>query len=152
MKTKKFLEEYFNPFREDIVGIDATFESPYGSKKILYADWLASGRLYRPIEEKILNVFGPFVANTHSEQVKTGIRMKQSYLYAHRYIKESVNADKEDVIITAGSGMTTVINKLQRILSLKSLNRYEMNKHIKDESRPRGFITHMEHHSNQTSW
>jgi selenocysteine lyase/cysteine desulfurase len=146
------LEEYFKPFREGTVGIDTCFESPYGRKKIIYADWLASGRLYLPIEQKMLDTFGPFVGNTHSEASETGIRMTQSYHFAHKYLKESVNANKDDLIITAGSGMTTVINKLQRILSLKSLNRLELAKHVKEEERPVVFITHMEHHSNQTSW
>jgi hypothetical protein len=58
------MEEYFSKFRKNIVGIDQTFQSPYGEKRIVYADWIASGRLYGPIEEKMLNVFGPFVANT----------------------------------------------------------------------------------------
>jgi hypothetical protein len=38
--------------------------SLYGVKQILYTDWTASGRLYR-IEEKLMNEFGPFVANTY---------------------------------------------------------------------------------------
>ena len=43
------LESYFQQFRKHIVGIDQTFESPYGEKKIIYTEWTASGRLYRPI-------------------------------------------------------------------------------------------------------
>ena len=49
------LENYFNSFRENILGIDQTFQSPYGTKKIVYTDWTASGRLYTPIEEKMMN-------------------------------------------------------------------------------------------------
>ena len=51
------LEEYFNQFRDNIVGIDLEFESPYGTQKIVYTDWTASGRLYKPIEKKLLNDF-----------------------------------------------------------------------------------------------
>ncbi|MEX0601948.1 MAG: selenocysteine lyase, partial [Bacteroidota bacterium] len=54
------LEASFLPFRQNIVGIDQTFRTPYGEKRILYADWTASGRLYGPIERKILESFGPF--------------------------------------------------------------------------------------------
>jgi hypothetical protein len=39
------LEDYFSSFRENIIGKDQEFESPYGIKKIIYADWTASGRL-----------------------------------------------------------------------------------------------------------
>ncbi len=61
------LEKYFDKFRQQIIGLNETFVTPYGEQKMIYADWTASGRLYRPIEEKMLNEFGPFVANTHTE-------------------------------------------------------------------------------------
>ncbi len=113
------LEAYFEPFRKNIVGIDASYLSPYGKQKIVYADWIGSGRLYSPIEDKIKNEFGPFIANTHTETSETGTLMTYSYQYAHQLIKKHVNAGPNDVIITAGSGMTGVINKFQRILGLK---------------------------------
>ena len=47
------LEKYFSPFREQVVGRDQTFISPFGKKKIIYADWTASGRIYKGIEEKL---------------------------------------------------------------------------------------------------
>ena len=68
------LEKYFEKFRQNIVGINQEFETPFGTKKIVYADWIASGRLYQPIEDKITNTFGPFVGNTHSETSETGLR------------------------------------------------------------------------------
>ena len=55
--TKTELECFFDQFRKDIVGINQNFASPFGEQKIIYTDWTASGRLYRPIEEKILNQF-----------------------------------------------------------------------------------------------
>ena len=61
------LEQYFEPFRADTVGHDQTFRSPYGEQRIVYADWTASGRLYGPIEHRMLDTFGPFVGNTHSD-------------------------------------------------------------------------------------
>ena len=32
------LETYFQRFRNNIVGVDQTFQSPYGKKKIIYTD------------------------------------------------------------------------------------------------------------------
>jgi selenocysteine lyase/cysteine desulfurase len=145
------LEKYFKPFRENIIGIDQTFSSPFGEQKILYADWIASGRLYRPIEQKMLTQFGPFVANTHTETSETGALMTKAYLLSHKIIKEHVNAGPNDVIITAGFGMTTVINKFQRILGLKN-GKVPGSKNIEETEKPVVFITHMEHHSNHTSW
>ncbi len=146
------LEKYFNEFRENIIGIDTEFNSPFGRKKILYADWIASGRMYLPIEKKLLEDFGPFVANTHTETNTTGSLMTRSYQYAHRYIKKHVNAGPQDVIITAGFGMTSVVNKLQRILSLKGCGGNYDRDCVKKQNRPVVFVTHMEHHSNHTSW
>ena len=84
----KNLEEYFTPFRENIVGYNKSFASPYGEKKIVYADWIASGRLYKPIENKIRDVFGPLVGNTHSESSETGTAMTLAYHQAHEIIKK----------------------------------------------------------------
>jgi len=146
------LETYFQQFRKHIVGIDQIFESPYGEKKIIYADWTASGRLYRPIEEKLLNEFGPFVANTHTETSVTGSAMTMAYHKARSIIKDHVNATAEDVLITSGTGMTGVINKFQRILGLKVSENLKKHTKISEDLKPIVFITHMEHHSNQTSW
>ncbi len=146
------LEKYFEPFRKNIIGVDQTFESPYGTKKIVYTDWVASGRLYGPIEDKIKNQFGPFVANTHTDTSVTGTTMTHAYHYAQKRIKDHCNASNDDVLITAGSGMTTVINKLQRILGFKFPEQLKKFVDIPEEYKPVIFLTHMEHHSNQTSW
>lgn len=146
------LEEYFQKFRNEIIGVDQVFKSPYGEQKILYADWIASGRLYDPIEKQIQETFGPFVGNTHSESSITGTTMTQAYHYAHKYIKNHVNAGNDDVIITAASGMTGVINKFQRILGLRIPEQLKDFTQLPKELRPVVFITHMEHHSNHTSW
>ena len=149
---KSELEIYFEQFKRNIVGIDQTFDSPYGKKDIIYTDWTASGRLYRPIEEKILNQFGPFVANTHTETSVTGSAMTMAYHKARNIIKKHVNASSEDVLITEGTGMTGVVNKFQRILGLKVVEGLKEHTNVPEELRPIVFITHMEHHSNQTSW
>jgi len=146
------LESYFQQFRKHIVGIGQTFESPYGEKEIIYTDWTASGRLYRPIEEKMVNDFGPFVANTHTETSITGSTMTMAYHKARNIIKQHVNASADDVLITDGTGMTGVVNKLQRILGLKVAENLKEFTNVPDVLKPIVFITHMEHHSNQTSW
>ena len=146
------LEKYFEKFRKNTIGYNSTFESPYGTKNLIYADWLASGRLYQPIEKKIQEDFGPFVANTHTETSETGVRMTQSYHHAQQIIKKHVNAGQNDVIVNAGSGMTAVINKLQRILGLKGCGMLKNKDCLREAEKPVVFVTHMEHHSNHTSW
>ncbi|SFS42335.1 aminotransferase class V-fold PLP-dependent enzyme [Lutibacter maritimus] len=146
------LEIYFQQFRKHIIGVHQKFQSPYGEKEIIYTDWTASGRFYRPIEEKILNELGPFIANTHTETSVTGSAMTMAYHKARNIIKQHVNASKDDVLITDGTGMTGVVNKFQRILGLKVSENLKNHTTVPDELKPIVFISHMEHHSNQTSW
>jgi len=146
------LENYFEPFRRHIIGQNQMFESPYGAQKIIYTDWTASGRLYRPIEDKLCNEFGPFVANTHTETTVSGTAMTKAYHKAKQIIKSHVNSNEDDVLIVSGNGMTGVINKFQRILGLKVPENLKEFTEVPEEMRPVVFISHMEHHSNQTSW
>jgi len=145
------LEQYFEKFRKNIIGNGQKFISPYGEQEIIYTDWTASGRLYRPIEEQIINQFGPFVANTHTETSLTGAVMTHAYHKAKDIIKKHVHANEDDVLILSGTGMTSAINKFQRLLGLRipDLLKSNMNAMV---NKPVVFISHMEHHSNQTSW
>jgi selenocysteine lyase/cysteine desulfurase len=151
------LEKYFSSFRRNIIGNDQYFHSPFGNKPIIYADWTASGRAYRPIEECLQKEIMPFVANTHTETTVTGQLMSGAYQQAKVIVKSHVNANGGDALIFCGSGMTGAINKLHRILGLRVPERL-MN-YLKKEClqidevlRPIVFVTHMEHHSNQITW
>ena len=112
-------EAYFSKFRDKIIGVDQTFETPFGKQTILYADWIASGRMYGPIEDRIHYEILPFVGNTHTETTVTGTAMTKAYHRAKDYIKEQVNAAEDDYLVFCGSGMTAAITKMQRILGLK---------------------------------
>lgn len=146
------LEQYFSEFRNSIIGIDQKFDSPYGTMPIIYADWIASGRLYQPIEQLMATDVAAFVGNTHTETSITGSTMTLAYHEAKQIIKNHVNAFDKDVLIASGSGMTGVVNKFQRILGLKASEKLERYLSIPKEDIPVIFVTHMEHHSNHTSW
>jgi len=146
------LEEYFRPFRQNIIGIDQTFASPCGLQRLLYADWAASGRLYGPIERLLAEQVAPWVANTHTETTVTGTTMTRAYHEALTRIKHHVGASAGDAILCQGSGMTGVVNKLQRMLGLRLHERFRDQLQLPAAERPVVFVTHMEHHSNQTSW
>ena len=146
------LENYFAGFRRNVLGTDQMFDTPFGKKKIIYADWTASGRLYGPIEQRLIEAIGPFVGNTHTETSVTGSTMTHAYHEAIHIIKEHVGAKDSDVLISSNSGMTGVVNKFQRILGLKVHERFRPMVQVSGNERPIIFCTHMEHHSNQTSW
>jgi selenocysteine lyase/cysteine desulfurase len=144
--------DVFHPFRANTIGYNHRFQSPYGTRNLIYADWTATGRLYRPIETVIRQRFGPFVANTHSQTSITGHVMTEAYHHAAHVIKSHLGADDRDVLIPAGWGATSAINKLQRILGIRLHERLQPFASIPTELKPVIFVTHMEHHSNHTSW
>jgi len=152
------LERYFMAFRRHITGLDQTFESPYGNKRILYADWTASGRAYDPIEDRLQRNILPFLANTHTGTNITGATMSRTYQKAKTIVKKHVNADSNDALIFCGSGMTAAVNKLQRILGLKwperimAYTKGNAFPSLDEAVRPLVFVTPMEHHSNHLSW
>lgn len=157
----KSLESYFRSFRKNIVGINQTYKTPYGVKTIHYFDWTASGRLYGPIEEKIKNVFGAHVGNTHSESTETGMDMTIAYEEAREIIKNHVNAGDNNAILMVSSGATGAIGKLQRILGFKYLDQINRINSLTGKKnlfkvpknpKPIVFISQMEHHSNQITW
>ncbi len=162
MSADSTLENFFSPFRENIIGNQQTFISPFGEQKIIYADWTASGRAYQPIEDYIQKEILPFVGNTHTETTITGTLMSKAYEEAKRIIKQHVGANKNDVLLFCGSGMTAAVNKLQRILGLRIPGRLKDYIHaqkndsdylsLDEKLKPVVFITHMEHHSNHISW
>ena len=155
MRPTISLEEYFSPFRRNIIGNEQAFESPYGRKRILYADWTASGRAYRPIEIKLIEEILPFYGNTHTSTTITGERMSGAYEEAKSTIKTHVNANDNDVLIFCGSGMTAAVNKLQRLIGLRFPEGTAHNikcPHLNEADRPLVLVTTMEHHSNHISW
>ncbi|HZY36562.1 MAG TPA: aminotransferase class V-fold PLP-dependent enzyme [Mucilaginibacter sp.] len=157
MASEGALEKYFSRFRKNIIGLHQFFETPFGERQIVYADWTASGRAYLPIEECLQKEIMPFIGNTHTSTTVTGSLMSKAYGEAKGIIKRHVGANSDDVLVFCGSGMTAAVNKLQRILGLRIPER--LNEYVKkgsleiDETlRPVVFVTHMEHHSNHISW
>lgn len=146
------LEDYFATFRQQVIGQDLVFATPDGQQRLLYADWTASGRLYQPIEKQLQETFGPLVGNTHTETSLVGTSMTEAYRVAREIIKDHVGATADDVLILTGSGMTSAVNKLQRLLGLRAPSALVPYLQFPDHHRPLVFVSHMEHHSNHTSW
>ena len=150
------IEDHFTPFRHAIIGIDQRIPTVDSTgevvpKRIIYADWIASGRLYAPIERYMTETIGPYIANTHTGTTYTGSAMTQAYHDARETIKRHVHASEQDCLFLVGSGMTAAVNKLQRILGLRLPEGVTGERNAKGQ-RPMVLITHMEHHSNQITW
>ena len=154
--------------RQQIVGVDSTFETPFGERLMSYCDYTASGRCLKFVES-YLQSLQRIYANTHTEDDITGRSMSQLLHEAEESIKNSVNAGPNGRIIAAGTGATGAIDKLQQLIGVAlppatrknicdMLSSPESNVTCKDiedvfaKSQPVVFIGPYEHHSNEISW
>ncbi len=149
-------DKLIETIRASIVGDDTVIESPYGERRVTYADYTASGRALTFIEQFIQDEVMPMYANTHTESSGTGLQTTRFREDARQIIHDAVGAGEDDVVIFCGSGATSAINKLVDVLNIRlpaGLNdRYDFLSQIPQAERPVVFIGPYEHHSNELPW
>jgi len=102
--------------RDNIIGDNEVFKSPFGWRKITYADYIASGRSLNFIEEFIRKEILPVYANTHTHTSVTGLQSSLFQYEARELVVKAVNGAKQDKVIFTGSGATAALNKLTHIV------------------------------------
>lgn len=154
--------------REQIVGVDSTFKTPFGERLMVYCDYTASGRCLRFVESYLQSLQRVY-ANTHTEDDITGRSMSQLLHEAEDAIKQSVNAGPSGRIVACGTGATGAIEKLQQIIGVAmapatlmnlesaledlhpEVDKERLRESLRD-NQPVVFIGPYEHHSNEISW
>ena len=149
-------EELIDLIRANVIGDDLVFEGPYGPRRVIYADYTASGRSLTFIEEAIRVMVLPWYANTHSESSGTGRQTSVFREQARQAVLDGVGGDDSIAVIFVGSGATGAVNRLVAILSIALPRRlddaYWLVDRIPDFERPVVFIGPYEHHSNDLPW
>jgi selenocysteine lyase/cysteine desulfurase len=153
---KDDLAKLIASIRTGIIGDDRAVEGPFGVRRVTYADYTASGRSLRFIEDFIRDEVMPLYANTHTETSTTGLQTTRFREDARDIILESVGGNTQDAVIFCGSGATGAINKLIEILNIRLPADLDARFHLLDAipemERPVVFIGPYEHHSNEISW
>lgn len=144
----------FATLRADLIGTDAVIHTPFGERRVTYADHVASGKPLHSVEQRIQELALPLYANTHTEDSATGAHSTHLTHQAQAYIKEQLGGDGTCKLIFCGSGSTAAVRRIQDILGLtvSAAHRASVLAALPVQERPVVFVGPYEHHSNEVSW
>jgi len=142
--------------RDSVIGEDEVVDGPFGPRRVVYADYTASGRSLTFVEDFIRESVLPLYANTHTESSGTGLQTTRFREEAREIIRRCVGATAEHAVLFCGSGSTGAVDHLVRVLGLRLPDlldeRYGLSERIPAGDRPVVFIGPYEHHSNELPW
>jgi selenocysteine lyase/cysteine desulfurase len=127
-----------------LIGIDAEMDGPFGRQRLLYADYVASGRALLQVEQFVLEEVLPYYANSHTEASYCGGFMTRIRREARSIVARHCGTDERHAVIFTGSGATAGINRLTVLLGIPAA--------IAAGQMPCVIIGPYEHHSNILPW
>jgi selenocysteine lyase/cysteine desulfurase len=127
-----------------LVGATAKVTGPFGSKELVYADYVASGRALHQVESFVLEEVLPFYANSHTEASFCGAAMTRMRREARSIIGGLCGCDDQHAVIFTGSGATAGLNRLVSLLGVTDT--------LAAGGQVRVIMGPYEHHSNILPW
>ena len=107
----------FESLRNELMGKNFKFQTPYGERLLIYVDFTASARSLNFIEKYLYEIQKSY-ANTHTEDDMTGEVMTKILHKSEIIIKNQLNAGDNCFVIPAGTGATGAIECLAKILGI----------------------------------
>ena len=149
--------ELVEQVREAVIGKDTAVMTPFGLRRVTYADYTASGRSLAMIEDFIRAQVLPLYANTHTETSGTGLQTTRFREEAREVVRRAVGASHDEhAVIFAGSGSTGAVDRLVGLLGIRIprglSETYGLEDRVPDDERPVVFVGPYEHHSNELPW
>lgn len=130
--------------REGLIGEGAAIDGPFGQRRLVYADYVASGRALMQVERFVLGEVLPFYANSHTEASHCGGFMTRLRREARAAIARCCGAGADHAVIFTGSGATAAINRLVSLFGIADT--------LAAGGRARVIVGPYEHHSNILPW
>lgn len=97
---------------DGLIGNRSTIQGPFGPRQMIYADYVASGRAHRAIEDFVMEHVLPWYANSHTRSSHCGQVMTKLRDDARKEILRCTNGGSDHAVIFTGSGATAGLNRL----------------------------------------
>jgi len=112
--------EALTALRGGLIGDGIAIDTPFGTQRLLYADYVASGRALCQVEEFVTRAVLPYYANSHTEASYCGEAMTRMRAEARAVIAEAVGAGPDCHVIFGGGGATAGLTGLRRCCACAS--------------------------------
>lgn len=136
--------DVLDALRRGLIGDGMEIETPFGIQRLLYADYVASGRALCQVEDFVTRSVLPYYANSHTEASFCGEAMTRMRAAARAVIAQAVGAGPDCHVVLGGGGATAGLNRIAGLLRLRE--RVAAGEHVVVLTGP------YEHHSNILPW
>lgn len=125
---------------DGIIGEGQLIPGLYGDVPLTYADYVASGRAMRQVEDYVMINVLPYYANSHTDASYCGSWITRLRADARAEIGRLTGAGRDDAVIFTGAGATAGLNRLVSLFGIARARN------------PVVFVGPYEHHSNLLPW